>query len=146
MFGAALPWNQFSVFGTWKLGVGALLILFLRRLPAVFVFGPLRERREKAFAGWFGPIGVGALFYAISSARELVDHEDRFIPLTCFIIMSSVLAHGITVPLFHMTMTRQLTLDMIRLNYWTTLDVDLPEFGIEKEEIIADLIRDNNIT
>ena len=60
--------------------------------------------------------------------------------------MSSVLAHGITVPLFHMTMTRQLTLDMIRLNYWTTLDVDLPEFGIEKEEIIADLIRDNNIT
>ena len=45
MFGAALPWNQFSVFGTWKLGVGALLILFLRRLPAVFVFGPLRERR-----------------------------------------------------------------------------------------------------
>lgn len=140
MFGVALPWIHFKKFGFSKLFVNTLLILLLRRLPAVWMFGPLKENRERLFAGWFGPIGVGAIFYAIFLATELKDHDERFIPLICFIVMSSVLAHGITVPLFHLTMTRQLTLDMIRIDYWKTMDLALPEIEIEKEEILADLI------
>ena len=54
--------------------------------------------------------------------------------------MSSVLAHGVTVPLFHMTMTRQLTLDLIRISTWRTMDTDLSEFQIEKEDILTDLM------
>ena len=111
MFGVALPWDHFKKFGLLKLFVNALLILLLRRLPAVWFFRPLKEKRERLFAGWFGPI-----------------------------VMSSVLAHGITVPLFHLTITRQLTLDMIRIDYWKTMDITLPEIEIDKEEIIADLI------
>ena len=140
MFGVALPWDHFKKFGLLKLFVNALLILLLRRLPAVWFFRPLKEKRERLFAGWFGPIGVGAIFYAICLAKDLKDHEERFIPLTCFIVMSSVLAHGITVPLFHLTITRQLTLDMIRIDFWKTMDITLPEIEIDKEEIIADLI------
>lgn len=140
MFGVALPWAHFKKFGLWKLFANTLLILLLRRLPVVWFFGPLKEKRERLFAGWFGPIGVGAIFYAICLANDLNDHEERFIPLTCFIVMSSVLAHGITVPLFHLTITRQLTLDMIRIDYWKTMDLALPEIEIEKEEITADLI------
>lgn len=139
LFGSALPWYQFKVLGIGKLVLLVVLVLLLRRLPAIWYFGPLESKQERLFAGWFGPIGVGAIFYAISSAQQLKDH-DRFIPLTCFIVMSSVLAHGITVPLFHMTMTRQLTLDMIRIDYWKTIDLEIPEFGFEKEEIIADLL------
>lgn len=58
------------------------------------------------FMGWFGPMGVGALFYytiAIqyfeesgpnSRVREVIE------PVIYFIILSSVVIHGITVPLF----------------------------------------------
>ena len=131
--------------------VQSLLILAFRRLPAVWFFGPLKTKRERVFAGWFGPIGVGAIFYAISSTNELLSHDipnskngyvddHHFIPLTCFIVMSSVLAHGITVPLFHITMTRQLTLDLIRINAWKTMDINFSEIKIEKEEITADLM------
>ena len=144
IFGAALPWNQFKKLGIWRLTIGASLILAFRRLPSVWFFGPLKSKRERAFAGWFGPIGVGAIFYAISSTNELLAHKDgedhHFIPLTCFIVMSSVLAHGITVPLFHLTMTRQLTLDLIRITTWKTMDIDFSEFQIEKDEITADLM------
>lgn len=144
IFGAALPWNQFRRLGIWRLIIGAILILTFRRLPAVWFFGPLKSKRERVFAGWFGPIGVGAIFYAISSTNELLAHkyeeDHQFIPLTCFIVMSSVLAHGITVPLFHLTMTRQLTLDLIRITTWKTMDIDFSEFRIEKDEITADLM------
>lgn len=140
LFGSALPWHKFDSIGLGRLLLASLLILLLRRPPAVWVFGPLESKRERLFAGWFGPIGVGAIFYAISSSQQLKENQTLFAPLTCFIVMSSVLAHGITVPLFHVTMTRQLTLDMIRIDYWKTIDLDIPEFGIEKEEIIADLM------
>ena len=141
LFGSALPWKHFICLGLGKLILISILILLLRRLPAVWFFGPLKSKQERLFAGWFGPIGVGAIFYAISSAQQLKDDQNRFIPVTCFIVMSSVLAHGITVPLFHMTMTRQFTLDLIRIDYWKTLDLEIPEFEFEKEEIISDLIK-----
>lgn len=56
--------------------------------------------------GWFGPMGVGALFYytiAIESfeldgpnayARQVIE------PIIYFIILSSVVVHGITIPVF----------------------------------------------
>lgn len=140
MFGAALPWKSFVSLGTGKLVLTSATILLFRRMPAVWFFGPLKIKRERAFAGWFGPIGVGAIFYSIFTTRALEYQSDRFIPLTCFIVMSSVLAHGITVPLFHMTMTRQLTLDMIRMDYWKTIDYDISDIEIEREEIVADLM------
>ena len=147
IFGAALPWDQFRTLGLLRLFLTSLFVLVFRRLPAVWFFGPLKSKTERAFAGWFGPIGVGAIFYAISSTNELLANDRStpandhlFIPFTCFIVMSSVLAHGVTVPLFHMTMTRQLTLDLIRISTWRTMDTDLSEFQIEKEEIITDLM------
>lgn len=145
IFGAALPWDQFRTLGLLRLSLVSVLILAFRRLPVVWFFGPLKSKRERVFAGWFGPIGVGAIFYAISATNELLSHDPskddhQFIPLTCFIVMASVLAHGITVPLFHITMTRQLTLDLIRISTWKTMDIDFSEFQIEKEEITEDLI------
>lgn len=59
------------------------------------------------FTGWFGPIGVGAIFYysvALESlpidgpnahAREVLQ------PIIYFMVLSSVIAHGITIPLFY---------------------------------------------
>ena len=140
LFGAALPWHQFIQIGMGKLILLAALLLLFRRLPAVWFIGPLKEKQERMFAGWFGPIGVGAIFYSISSSIILGSRNCPFIPVTCFIVLSSVLAHGITVPLFHMTITRQLTLDLIRIDYWKTVDFEGTEIQLEKEEINADLL------
>lgn len=130
-----MPWNRFNKIGWFNLISLASAILLFRRLPVMWCFGPLREKKERAFAGWFGPIGVGAIFYSITSLRllesskALAESLQLILPLTCFIVMSSVVAHGITVPLFHLTMTRQITLDLIRVDYWKQ----------ESQEILLDL-------
>lgn len=95
----------------WRLFVLAILVLLLRRLPvvlALYKFIPaIRTWREAVFTGWFGPIGVGAIFYysvAIESipadgpnahAREVLE------PIIYFMVLASVVAHGITIPLFY---------------------------------------------
>jgi NhaP-type Na+/H+ or K+/H+ antiporter len=69
----ALPWEEWL-----ELGWGGLLlaaVLLLRRLAAVLalrpMLGPLRSRgRDVLFLGWFGPVGVAALYYAAFSSRE----------------------------------------------------------------------------
>lgn len=88
----------------------AAAVLLFRRLPAIiglYTYIPaISNWRQAAFIGWFGPMGVGALFYytiAIQCfevdgpnayAREVIE------PIIYFIILSSVVIHGITIPLF----------------------------------------------
>lgn len=89
----------------------AILVLIFRRLPIVLALYKLipaiKTWREAVFTGWFGPIGVGAIFYysvAIESlpidgsnahAREVIK------PIIYFMVLASVIAHGITIPLFY---------------------------------------------
>jgi NhaP-type Na+/H+ or K+/H+ antiporter len=123
LFGAALPWSSFALIGWGKLVLASVLILALRRLPIVMLIFShprppiLNTVRERLYVGWFGPIGVGALFYATVASEELVDMtraSHLFLPLACFVVMCSVAVHGMTVPLFQLTMTRQLTLELVR--------------------------------
>ena len=50
--------------------------------------------REAAFAGWFGPIGVAALFYAAFAARH--GASDLLWPLISLTVVLSVVIYGIT--------------------------------------------------
>ncbi|KAI8084881.1 Sodium/hydrogen exchanger family-domain-containing protein [Halteromyces radiatus] len=113
--GATMPWSSFEnvelQLTVWRLIVLAILVLLFRRLPIVValykVVPALRTWREALFCGWFGPIGVGALFYYTEAvdnfpvdgpqahARSVVE------PVVYFLILSSVIVHGITIPLFH---------------------------------------------
>ncbi|ORX50878.1 hypothetical protein DM01DRAFT_1408872 [Hesseltinella vesiculosa] len=113
--GATIPWSLFQddylQLTVWRLVVLAILVLLFRRLPiviALYKFVPaIHTWREALFTGWFGPIGVGAIFYyteAIDNftadgpearARSLVE------PIVYFMVLSSVIVHGITIPLFH---------------------------------------------
>lgn len=58
------------------------------------------------FAGWFGPIGVGALFYytiAIESfpSNGTTDYPRQVIePIIYFMILASVVVHGCTIPFY----------------------------------------------
>lgn len=96
LFGAALPWAAWIDLG-W-LGVAlAAAVLFLRRLPPVLVIArlvpDLRYRHDALFVGWFGPIGVAALYYASLASRH--GYEELWAPAT-LVITASILVHGAT--------------------------------------------------
>lgn len=134
-FGAALPWNEFKSFGVGRLVLSAAALLVARRMPFVWLFTPLKDPKERLFVGWFGPIGVGSLFYATVLSLDLKDDQFRFLSLASFMVMASVLAHGMTVPLFQLTMNRQQTLDFLREALWTDEKAHLEDDDEEKIEM-----------
>ena len=56
--------------------------------------GPVRERWDALFLGWFGPIGAAALFYAALSLEE-VGAEEVWV-VGSLVICASLLVHGVT--------------------------------------------------
>lgn len=98
LLGLMLPWREWAALGWWKLGLLAVAILLLRRLPAVLLFSPwiqpIRDRSEALFAGWFGPIGVAALFYAGFCLRR-TDVEEVWL-VSALMICASIVAQGLT--------------------------------------------------
>jgi NhaP-type Na+/H+ or K+/H+ antiporter len=97
LFGAAIPWRAWIGLGWWGLAFAVGILLF-RRMPAWFVLGRLmpwtRAVRSAAFAGWFGPIGAAALFYAMMIQDET--GSAALWPAISLAIGASVLAHGVT--------------------------------------------------
>ncbi|CDS03569.1 hypothetical protein LRAMOSA00971 [Lichtheimia ramosa] len=120
--GAVIPWNEFHdpVLGLtwWRLVIIAILILIFRRLPIVLLLKPvmpaMKTYREALFSGWFGPMGVGALFLSKIAKEQLeqvypkVEGQEDAVPIrlinpiVLFIVLSSVLVHGTTIPLFQL--------------------------------------------
>ncbi|KAI8062124.1 Cation/H+ exchanger, partial [Gongronella butleri] len=115
--GAIIPWSEFTNasigLAPWRLVVLAIMILLFRRLPIVLLLKPampsIKTYREAAFSGWFGPMGVGAVFLS-KIAKEELEHVyagqplpvsiQVINPVVLFIVLSSVLVHGTTIPLF----------------------------------------------
>jgi NhaP-type Na+/H+ or K+/H+ antiporter len=97
LLGLTLPWQQW-----WSLGWGGLIlvvaVLLLRRLPAILLLNrmikPIKNIPEVLFVGWFGPIGIAALYYAALSLRR-TEVEQVWI-VTSLMICASLVAHGLT--------------------------------------------------
>lgn len=125
-FGAIIPWQEFNDthlgLDIWRLIVLAIVIIFLRRLPAVIAFKPLtpdiKSWREAIFCGHFGPIGVGAIFASILARKDLEEHYfhesskldfeleenkpfhqllNTIWPIVNFIVITSIVVHGSSV-------------------------------------------------
>ncbi|PMR74289.1 cation:proton antiporter [Billgrantia endophytica] len=97
LFGLIAPWSEWLALG-WKGVWLALLVLVLRRLPVIVLMRPwlptLRDWPIALIMGWFGPIGVSALYYAtLVSSRTGYD-----IAWTAgsLIVLASMIAHGMT--------------------------------------------------
>ena len=99
-----------------------LAVLLLRRLPTIFLLQrwipDIRTMREAIFVGHFGPMGVGALFIATLAVERLPtptyppeSHLDilslTIKPIVYFLIMCSILVHGLSIPVF--TNSKRLT-------------------------------------
>lgn len=123
-FGAVIPWEAFTPREiTPYLGPGRLLgllilVLLFRRVPIVIAlkrFIPdIKTYTEAAFAGHFGPMGVGALFLAIEARAQLETEtslplprpdphgKHRYAveliwPVISFIVFGSTMVHGLSV-------------------------------------------------
>jgi NhaP-type Na+/H+ or K+/H+ antiporter len=96
VFGLALPWERWLALG-WTGVALAVGVLLLRRVPMVIVFDryvdPVEERGA-LFAGWFGPIGIAALFY-VTVAHRLLGNETVW-AATALVVASSILVHGVS--------------------------------------------------
>ena len=81
----------------WPIVVAAIAIIGLRRLPAWLGLQhagrPYGGVTEAAFAGWFGPVGVAALFYASVGLEHLP--SETLWHLVSFCVCLSVVVYGI---------------------------------------------------
>lgn len=97
LLGASLPWQGWLGLG-WAAPLIGLNILLFRRLPVLFILQKglpdLNEKKDLWFVGWFGPIGVAALYYAALASEKT--GNDAIWNIATLVIAGSVVAHGIT--------------------------------------------------
>lgn len=118
-FGAICPWASFAsneYIPTYRLVFLGVLILLLRRLPIVFAMHKsihqIKEKRQAIFVGFFGPIGVSAIFYLYIAIEFLdtitidgVQREDAeslaetMTVVVWFLAICSIVVHGLSIPL-----------------------------------------------
>jgi sodium/hydrogen antiporter len=97
LLGLMIPWQEWVALG-WRAPLIVIALLLLRRLPIFLLFTrrlqELPRTADSLFLGWFGPIGVTALFYA-GMAHHHTAMEEAWI-LTSLLVCASVVVHGIT--------------------------------------------------
>ncbi|EJT49251.1 Na+/H+ exchanger AnNHA1 [Trichosporon asahii var. asahii CBS 2479] len=118
--GAIIPFKDFGNaafhLSVWRLIVLAILILLLRRMPiilALYKFIPdLKTFHEAVFVGWFGPMGVGAIFIATLARHHIPEPvndgdtsqvdllQETIVPVVSMLVLASVLTHGLSIPFF----------------------------------------------
>lgn len=146
-FGAIVPWPDFNNsevgLDVWRLIILAVVIIFLRRIPAVLALKPftpdIKSWREALFCGHFGPIGVGAIFAAILARADLEKHytheetplrkvPDKSFPhyqliasiwpIICFVVITSIVVHGSSVAV--LTLGKRLNRMAITMSFSVT--------------------------
>lgn len=95
-FGAVLPWGEWVALG-WRGAALAVAVLLLRRLPWLLLLArPLRlGRADAAYLGWFGPIGVSAVFY-LTFLAERGAATPELLAAGSLVVTASLAAHGTT--------------------------------------------------
>jgi NhaP-type Na+/H+ or K+/H+ antiporter len=96
LLGAALPWPQWGDLG-WGGPILVAAVLLLRRLPLLLVLRrPLRLSVPDAlYLGWFGPVGVSALFYLTLEAKRL-DIDETVLSAGSLVLACSTVAFGVS--------------------------------------------------
>ncbi|OLN95285.1 Na(+)/H(+) antiporter 1 [Colletotrichum chlorophyti] len=118
-FGAVCPWNEFlhnEVIPLYRLVPLGVIVLLLRRLPFVFavhrLIPQIEEVKQAVFVGFFGPIGVSAIFYLYvtleflhtlneggKSRSDVVHMSEAVRVIVWFLAICSIVVHGLSIPL-----------------------------------------------
>ncbi|OAX79015.1 hypothetical protein ACJ72_06670 [Emergomyces africanus] len=120
-FGAVCPWGKFlqnDIISIYRLVFLGILILLFRRIPIIFVLyrhiRQIEQFRQAAFMGFFGPIGVSAIFYLYVSREYLgrwvsldgsgriredaVALSEEIEVIVWFLVVCSIVVHGLSIP------------------------------------------------
>ncbi|EAT76943.2 hypothetical protein SNOG_15568 [Parastagonospora nodorum SN15] len=121
--GAVLPWDEFNQPDVTGITYGrllalGLLVLLLRRIPAMMAMYKLmpntvKSWQEALFMGYFGPIGIGAVFYVehafhlFPKLDQAETHEEEDLlramrPVVYFLVLFSIVVHGLSIPALEM--------------------------------------------
>ncbi len=75
-----------------------VLALLVARPVALFISlaGTDFERSERSFMAWFGPKGVASMLFALFVLESDVDDGALIFKIAAFVILASILAHGLT--------------------------------------------------
>lgn len=107
--GATIPWTEMvNIDPGWRLLLLGITVLIFGRLPVMLALyksiSEIKTIKEAVFAGHFGPIGIGAIFYMEitlpyfeSDPTYKVLHE-HIKPIVYAMALSSIAVHGVTVP------------------------------------------------
>ena len=110
--GAVCPWSSFvnnSIISIHRLILLAVLVLLFKRLPVIYAMRPfipqIEQNRQALFVGFFGPIGVSAIFYLYVSIEFLQDStvnrskgvdtkdlEESMMVIVWFLVVSSIVS------------------------------------------------------
>lgn len=104
------PWSSMMQLGILPLILLAILVHLFRRLPVVALLYPfipaVHDLKEALFTGFFGPMGVGSVFYcSVAMINLTMEQADSYAsqvlePIVYAIVLSSIVVHGITIPVF----------------------------------------------
>tara|TARA_Y100000815_G_scaffold244186_1_gene242237 strand:- start:826 stop:1263 length:438 start_codon:yes stop_codon:yes gene_type:complete len=96
LLGATLPWTVWGELG-WTAIALALAVLLLRRLPVLLLLErPLNLGwPDGLYLGWFGPVGVSAVFYLTLEAEEL-GLPGTAMGAGIMVVVVSTVVHGVT--------------------------------------------------
>ncbi|ROW03927.1 hypothetical protein VSDG_01028 [Cytospora chrysosperma] len=119
-YGAVCPWNMFlenNVVSLGRLVTLGILILLFRRLPWVYAIHKkipqIEQYRQAIFVGFFGPIGVSAVFYLYITMEfvatlkgedgeirsDVANLSEAVLVIVWFLCICSVVVHGLSIPL-----------------------------------------------
>ena len=98
LFGLFIPWQEWASLGWTAVWIVLAIILF-RRIPAFLAMIPALPKfkgkvPDVLLMGWYGPIGVAALFYAVLAEKETGLKEAWIIP--SLVVFTSTIIHGLT--------------------------------------------------
>lgn len=119
-YGAVCPWDSFlhnEVIPLYRLVPLGILVLLLRRLPWVFAIHKkipqIEQVRQAIFVGFFGPVGVSAIFYLYITTEfletlqgsdgelreDVAKLPEAVTVIVWFLCITSVVTHGLSIPL-----------------------------------------------
>ena len=97
VFGAIIVATGFDG-SEWALVAFIPFALLVARPVAVMgaLAGTRLPRPHKLFIAWFGPKGVASMLFALLVLDEAVTNGSLVFDVAAFVILSSILAHGLT--------------------------------------------------
>lgn len=96
-FGAVLPWSDWAALGVSGLVFAAWVLLLRRPLAGVAALAPTRTGRwSVGFLSWFGPLGVGSIYYATYIERFNLAQQGRFFAVVSLTVAVSMVVNTLT--------------------------------------------------